>query len=411
MKPCKNYLKSHYFNCKAQALLELAIFGTLLVMLLGVLINYGLRYNFQHQAMQETFREVLAASKAKNDYATYAVIKDKHIPDPTDPFATGSFVPISDSESVVWSNELYYSPDNYADLPETTYKIDNAVLPPYKTAGYLIFYNIRVDNGSIKKYEEVFGGDISVAAYTIHDWSFYKWFSLQEVLECIDFKYNADGTITGTKKRSSSTNICFDLEHPFLFYPSGTMVLYKVRVFSGNAGEMIDLDSATRQCRMITDVAFCKKECERAKGEHCQEICNLKMIPPNQDVGVNYGEKRGGTWYCVWEYDDPGYTHKFFSKLDLMRRDIKDKRFGLQPDYTQNTNINNQLIKNETASGITTKDILRTQAETRRKIITNFEMNRSDGEDSGSSSGYKNWEEERISKTGGNKTIELETKW
>ena len=47
---------------KGQAILELAIFGAILIMLLGALINYGLRYNYQQLAMQRAFRKALGTS-------------------------------------------------------------------------------------------------------------------------------------------------------------------------------------------------------------------------------------------------------------------------------------------------------------------------------------------------------------
>lgn len=152
----KFYL-NHKRSIMGQALLELAIFGSIILMLLGVLINYGLRYNYQQQAEQRAYRRALAKAYSLTlaipavsllldqptgfmDYirpfgtGSYVITEDKHVPDPANPWGIGSVVPISASASVARDEQISATADFPYELPEMTIDV-NGQKSSYKTAG------------------------------------------------------------------------------------------------------------------------------------------------------------------------------------------------------------------------------------------------------------------------------------
>ena len=74
---------------------ELAIFGSMVIMVLGALISYGLSADYRQQAIMEASRRaMLGAALARADGApqsiTHSVMMERLIPDPTDSFAVGT---------------------------------------------------------------------------------------------------------------------------------------------------------------------------------------------------------------------------------------------------------------------------------------------------------------------------------
>ena len=126
-------------GCRGQAVLELAIFGSFLIMLLGILINYGLRYDSQQEVTQQAFRKALAssfASLAQGNVGlpistTHVIVTDKYIPDPYNSFAFGSTIPASSSASVIASYKLDEDADTDEEKDHVYITINN------QTSGYL----------------------------------------------------------------------------------------------------------------------------------------------------------------------------------------------------------------------------------------------------------------------------------
>jgi len=143
-----------YFNKKGQAILELAIFGSILIMLLGILVNYGLKYNFQQQVMQQAFRKALGIA-AKEPSSTYILIKDRHIPNPSNPFGVGSVAAVSSSASVVRDYRMDETADTAGELPRIDIEAPDGQLRSYKTAAFRDEYN--VPEGDLSKYNGVYG--------------------------------------------------------------------------------------------------------------------------------------------------------------------------------------------------------------------------------------------------------------
>jgi len=125
-----------------QAVLELAVFGAFLIMLLGILINYGLRYDSQQEAMQQGFRKALfsafsslaAGSEGVPISTAHVVVNDKYIPDPSNASAFGSIIPASSSASAIASYRLDEEADTDAEEDHLIITFNNN---PAKTFSYL----------------------------------------------------------------------------------------------------------------------------------------------------------------------------------------------------------------------------------------------------------------------------------
>jgi len=144
-----------YFKQKAQTLTELAVFGSILLLALSFLINYGMRYNYQQDLQMRAFRKALSQAYWPTDLAgnkvpdrpdasaSVALLEDKHIPDPRDMFGAGSVTPVTGQAEVTWGNTLGegYSVTNDAALPRVKYLFNdnsgtNKQEREYTTAGY-----------------------------------------------------------------------------------------------------------------------------------------------------------------------------------------------------------------------------------------------------------------------------------
>ena len=147
---------------RGQAILELAIFGSLLIMLLGILLNYGLRYNAQQQVTQHAFRKALvkaydAPYPGKPISTTEVMVNDLHIPDPGHAFGLGSVTPVSSSASLIRNPKMELTPDNSSEAPQIDININGEVFP-FKTAKVIgLIRDLTVNQ--LKKYQEIYGAN------------------------------------------------------------------------------------------------------------------------------------------------------------------------------------------------------------------------------------------------------------
>lgn len=313
-----------YFNQKAQALLELSVFGTILIMLMGVLVNYGLRYNFQQQAMQEAFRKALGAASLSvpdtnptsyQGHASYTLIKDRHIPDAGNPFGLGSVMPFSGSANVIRSFELDKTAETVEELPRVKINIQGIEFDCPSQGEGCTTARFREETGispdSLKRYREIYG----------------------------------------------STNVWEDDDTPGLWH-----------IIDSAAGEIVNYESAVRQCRQIVDSGVCARECERArKGEagDCASICSQPMNVP---------------WYCAnsqlvsTAHDlggKPIPKYRFPVLEQLLALSDGKKAMGVQPDFTQTVINEARLAKSEDNAKIVTQDSLNYKSTMDREIIYN----------------------------------------
>ncbi|MFC1675077.1 hypothetical protein ACFL1K_04260 [Candidatus Omnitrophota bacterium] len=369
----------HYSRTnKAQSLLELAIFGSLLIMLLGVLINYGLRYNFQQKALQHAFRQAAAGAARDANVSSANVpvstsniyMRDVHIPEPANPWGVGQTVPIFAAENVLRNPDLSLTADNKNELPEMVIDIGGQTAS-FKTQGFnkAIVWdrtgtgpgdpNLRTYSYVREKYEEIYGRDNIVV-----DGSVCK--------ECWYYDF-------GDPERNVAAG-WYVREREECPYQEGLQVCtlwrYYLKFIDPCGGEIMDRDMAVKLCRQIVDPEVCKQECEKGRSivsepglQSCADICNATMSPPNQDSGI-YDRANGGAWYCANRWEKNPLTDEWvFPDLErLFSGTYKAKAMGLQPDYTKTYVVENSLLKNETPSKIVTSDIYNTSFNTTRQV-------------------------------------------
>ncbi len=127
------------FKGKAQALIEIAVFGAILITVLSFLIRYGMVYNQRQSLDMRAFRKALSesvSSERPGNEATVYLIEDKHIPDAGDIFGVGDVYTAEATASVVWGNTLKTEGyEDKSDLPRIQYGV-NEFERAYTTAGY-----------------------------------------------------------------------------------------------------------------------------------------------------------------------------------------------------------------------------------------------------------------------------------
>ncbi|MDD5196840.1 MAG: hypothetical protein PHV92_04395 [Candidatus Omnitrophica bacterium] len=311
---------------KGQALLEVAIFGSIILMLLGVLINYGLKYNSQQKTMQQAFRKSLARAVSQPGISTSSVVvKDTHIPNPSDTFGVGSVTPFTGSAgAVIRDYQMSETADTESELPRISLNINGQELT-YLTAGFRDETN--VPEGSLDRYDEIYGsGNVWVTSDG----------------ECLE-----EGTSVDPNTGETATSCIQPTQN--------------IRIIDYCAGEIMDYGSAVKQCRMIVDSEACAIECNRShygdsSGTDCSSVCGQTINIP---------------WYCADYTEADSVNHAYnFPLLEQLFASSALKAMGLQQGYTQRTTTENALRKTESPSGITTTDNLNWKTETTRKIIT-----------------------------------------
>jgi hypothetical protein len=158
---------------------ELAVFGSILLMVLAFLLRYAMSYNNQQQFRMEIFRTALAKGLRGMDTATAYVYKDYPMADPQDEYGAASRQVLSAvEEPVAWSNESgwHESGDvnfsftsgvtNYThsltantsglisrDLTGQTINVSYSFLPALQTVSYemmRVFNNTTYPSGALK---------------------------------------------------------------------------------------------------------------------------------------------------------------------------------------------------------------------------------------------------------------------
>jgi len=331
MRPWERW---NHLYIKGQALLELAVFGSILLTLLGILISYGLKNNYQQRLKQQAFRKAMSSSYSnklgRSD--SYMIIKDVHIPSPLNPFGVGSVIPVSgQSNGAIRSYDLQQYADNPSEALNLTSKVNveiQGVPYSFTTAGARSEAN--VPTASVAKYKIIYGEDnvFNENGSEVDDDTHYNYYGEEETT-----------------------------------YKQNLTILDPVM------GQIVDYNTATGICRRLVDKDFCKSECEKAASTAVCVACNYATNPPNQNsYGVgSYDETLGGAWYCAGADNSTGKWS--FPEIDKMFPS-GIKTMGLQQDYSQKTRTHNTLIKNETSAAISTSDSLDWNVQTKRKIIT-----------------------------------------
>lgn len=120
-----------------QSLVELAAFGSILLLCLSMLIQYGMRANYQQNLQMQAFRKALRAAYYKSGPAagtSITMVHDKAIPDPRDHWGIAERRPVTASASATWDSHIqanyiedFASDPSPNDLPRTIIEINDTL--------------------------------------------------------------------------------------------------------------------------------------------------------------------------------------------------------------------------------------------------------------------------------------------
>jgi len=294
---------------KGQALLELAIFGSLILMVLGALINYGLSEDFNQQITMEAFRDALASAAQSSapgqpTSTSHLLVADRHIPNPSHPFAAGAVMPVSSGAGVTRNSSLQVTADTPSELPTSIVKIGGQ--------------EFRFTEAGLRTEGFVTG--------IMWDKERKKWVNDPDAVGAIDRYEEIYG----------STNVEVTGANAILIVDSCD-------------GQIINYDACVRVAKQLNNFSFCNQECEEGKApdstKSCFSICSQPIAVP---------------WYaqgCVGKDNCPPLDAVFAEAANM----------GLQPGYVKQSDISYTMRKTRVDSAASTGQWVET---TTRQIRT-----------------------------------------
>ncbi|MBI3319014.1 MAG: GxxExxY protein [Candidatus Omnitrophica bacterium] len=346
---------------QGQALLELAALGSLMIFVLGVVVNYGLNADFTQQVTMRAFRDALkSASAATGDDKPSAVahlrLEDRHISSPTNPFAIGAVLPMAADVMPVTRNfKTQEAGGDIKELPRIQMTVqDNPVncpsaqsgVPGCTTAGF------RIENapqGSVDRYVEIYGRS-----------------SVCDKTDC----GGGDGE-------------CLKEEiDPLTGKPFCAELAKTLKIIDSCEGEIINYKSCVKQARRIVDPQVCVILCNKAKPPKCKDVCKDPVnhldcddCPEEKEITCEdlCNEPMNPPWYAQDATEQQGThedgTHLWtFPHLDALFAGIP--ALGLQRDYVKGTQMQNSLGKEDCVRDPNTGQCVDEQEDDKGKLST-----------------------------------------
>ena len=148
MKPYMKIKNEKFGSRKGQALVELAVFSSLFLFTLAMLIQYGLNFNYQQEHNMVAFRKALDQASSAGEHAqqgSVVTVNDRAYPDPQDESGVSQHYPVSASAGVLWSNKLQgrleynlnLDKGTADDRPRLVMEVNNARVPGSDEQGQL----------------------------------------------------------------------------------------------------------------------------------------------------------------------------------------------------------------------------------------------------------------------------------
>ncbi|PIQ87725.1 MAG: hypothetical protein COV73_02555 [Candidatus Omnitrophica bacterium CG11_big_fil_rev_8_21_14_0_20_43_6] len=96
-------------NQKGQAIIELAVLGSLVIMAFSIVIGLSESYNRRQSYMQQTFRATLYKAKAANESGGVSAMDFRRMPNVTNPMEVGAFQSFSSGNNLIWADGRDYA--------------------------------------------------------------------------------------------------------------------------------------------------------------------------------------------------------------------------------------------------------------------------------------------------------------
>lgn len=363
-----------------QALVELAVFGTIFLMVMGALISYGLRYNAQQEASMMAFRRALRiASDPNQGGGSVTVVKSQDTPDPADLFGIGSSQPVMASASVVKNPVQHWAAENAESLSggimdiQTDHTVGSGGATTdlwrrmqFMSAAFRIEKNVSTD--AMEKYKAVYGSVLAKKAGTSAPiTSGNHWVS----------------TSSDEAEKSDIASTCHEeTTYDYDGNPVTETVCDKayseIRITDGCSGEIIDYATCYAQARLLVDPDYCfyiKNDREKVPGDDTDytALCNKNTNAPNPDDS-GFDPDNGGAWYAADYYcvnrstgatgncgsiarENRRYVFPYLSAMFAHAGEGPEmKGMGIQQDTTSSTMLDRTISKDETQAAITTTE-------------------------------------------------------
>ncbi len=306
---------------KGQALLELSIFGSILIMLLGVLVNYGMKYNFQQQVMQQAFRKALGIA-AKQRSGNYLLLRDGYIPNPEDPFTTGSVTPVIAQASVIRDYRMHETAEKASELPH-------------------MYINLP---GNFRRYETAaFRDESDVPASQLYDEGGY---------DC-----DGNGKVDKDEEGRSKYDCVYGSEGIGWWPTSGEEgdSTRNIRIIDNCAGEIIDYEAMKRRCRKISQAGirtpwYCSQINNIFEVENDEPTVNMGLQPDESQVtSVNNSLRKEETSSHIKTTDN------FSVQITTPRTVIYNNAVNAQGVSTGTANVREDTIETKASNKISTQ--------------------------------------------------------
>ncbi len=319
-------------------MVEVAVFGTIFIMIIGAMISYGLRFDYNQRAQQQAFRRALKiASDRDTGGGTYMLVEDRYIPDPTNPFGIGASTLVVASAEIVRSHQL--------DARAGT-SVDPDDLPTLVMDVQLGWTNDPAQQPVMQRYifrNAGFRYETRSSGYTDGEIDKYKYI-YRDVLKVSDTQ---------------------------------------VRIIDACSGNVADYNACYEQAIMLVDEDYCRSTCQRNSKDtdvNCASLCGQVLNTPNQNDQSTFNAAEGGPWYAANADTSGGFWH--FPVLDeLFGRDpggtgtIGPAPTGLAPGSTSDVQLDSSINKLETTSRTVTQQSASMHEQITRNIVTHDNIN------------------------------------
>lgn len=335
-----------------QALTELAIFGSLFLFSLTMLLQFALNFSYKQEMNMLVFRRALAEANelyTRGQSSQIVSLQDKTFPDAQDPTGVPQHYPVMAGASVMWSNQLMFDYTN-ADLPRMVMDVNGQQILPnqggateLRTAG-LVTYAFNRTTATSKYIHTIEEAEIlcqdsngyPLPIYECPDLygggSSWKW-APQRNLLLVDTEVSNNSLIEAVLVASLQTK-------------AQDIVDKEIK------GQMADVDSVFNADGSVCQTGDCKTEQIISVTIGHDEITNSS---PGKDRHIFYVNAMS-----VYDYQRGGIDVSYNSR-DENAGVIQQ---GIQPGYTKRITSNSAIAREENVATEPTaiKTIINTQA-------------------------------------------------